>query len=75
MEDINGFYKLITDSKRTVMYQCKRVENKNFLLDIGLKDTYTYPIDDWYYFDSLQSACDFFEVNIEDYEIIEENLV
>lgn len=30
-------------------------------------DTYNYPVDGWYWFDTLQDACIFFDLNIDDY--------
>jgi hypothetical protein len=31
-------------------------------IDIDLKDTYTYPVNDWYYFDSEELARTFFNL-------------
>ena len=31
-------------------------------LNIDLKDTYTYPVNDWYYFDSEEEAKTFFNL-------------
>jgi len=55
-------------AKRSVMLFATHLENKDYLLDISLKDTYTYPIDDWRYFDSLSEACSFFNIDEEEYK-------
>jgi hypothetical protein len=63
-----GFYKLEVGAKRSIIiFSDSKLENKNWILDIALKDTYDYPVDDWYYFDSLDEACTAFNVNSEDY--------
>ena len=68
MEEENGFYKLEIGAKRSVMLFATHLKNKDYLLDISLKDTYTYPIDDWRYFDSLSEACSFFNIDEEEYK-------
>ena len=64
----NGFYKLEIGAKRSVMLFATRLENKDYVLDVNLKDTYTYPIDDWRYFDNISEACTFFNVDEEEYK-------
>ena len=64
----NGFYKLEIGAKRSVMLFATLLENKDYVLDVNLKDTYTYPIDDWRYFDSLSEACTFFKIDEEEYK-------
>ena len=67
MEEENGFYKLEMGAKRSVMLFATHLENKDYLLDISLKDTYTYPIDDWRYFDTYDEACEFYNIDKEEY--------
>jgi hypothetical protein len=67
MEEENGFYKLEIGAKRPVMLFATHLENKDYVLDISLKDTYTYPIDDWIYFDTLNEACESFGVDPEEF--------
>ena len=58
-----GFYKL----DGTLLYAQQWVRNANYELNAELKDTYTYPIEGWYWFDTLDEACSFFNLNITDY--------
>tara|TARA_R110000868_G_scaffold65190_2_gene195359 strand:+ start:923 stop:1156 length:234 start_codon:yes stop_codon:yes gene_type:complete len=67
MDQEKGFYKLTVTTKGSSMFFSTHLENRHWTLDISLKDTYTYPIDDWYYFDTLNEACASFEVNSEDF--------
>ena len=63
METTDGFYKLDTE----LLYAPNFVCGPDFTLDINEKNNYTYPVDGWYWFDSLESASIFFGV---DYPII-----
>jgi hypothetical protein len=58
-----GFYKL----DGTLLYAQQWVRNANYELNAELKDTYTYPVEGWYWFDTLDEACSFFNLNITDY--------
>lgn len=50
MEDTSGFYKFDGD----LLYGPNFVLNKNYELHRASKDQYTYPIDGWYWFDSIE---------------------
>ena len=65
MEEEKGFYKLEVGAKRSLVLFSTRLESKNFTLDISLKDTYDYPVDEWIYFDTLDGACEFFGIDPE----------
>jgi hypothetical protein len=67
MEEEKGFYKLEVGTKKTVMIHGIHLLNKNYTLHISQKDTYTYPVDGWSYFDTLSEACAFFNVNEEEH--------
>ena len=64
MNYTNGFYK---NDGGTLLYASKFVINKNYELHIEQKDTYTYPVVGWYYFNTLEAACIFFELDITPY--------
>lgn len=66
MEDTSGFYKLDGD----LLYGPNFVLNANYELRKELKDEHTYPVDGWYWFDSLEEAQTFF--NIDPTPIVEE---
>jgi len=66
----NGFYKLEIGAKRSVMLFATHLEHKDYTLDINLKETYTYPLDEWRYFDSLSEACEFYNTDEEEYREI-----
>lgn len=53
----SGFYKKDID----IMYAPNLVYNINYTLNADLKDTYTYPTDGWYWFDSIEDAYLFFD--------------
>jgi hypothetical protein len=67
MEEENGFYKLEMGAKRSVMLFTTHLENKDYVLDIDLKDTYAYPVDGWRCFDNLSEACEFYNIDEEEY--------
>ena len=48
-----GFYK---NNSGTLLFAPNFVENKDFQLYIGEKNSYTYPVNGWYWFDTLQEA-------------------
>jgi hypothetical protein len=53
----SGFYKKDID----IVYAPNLVYNINYTLNADLRDDYTYPIDGWYWFDSIESAYLFFD--------------
>lgn len=67
MEEEKGFYKLEAGAKRPILLFATRLESANFTLDVSLKDTYTYPVDGWRYFDTLSDACSHYEVSEDDW--------
>ena len=68
MEEEKGFYKLEPSNKgRPVLVHGQNLINKNYTLHISQKDTYTYPVDGWTYFDTFSGACQHFSVSEEDH--------
>jgi len=67
MEEEKGFYKLEVGTKASVMIHGTHLLNKDYTLHISQKDTYTYPVDGWTYFDTLAEACEHFSVSEEDH--------
>ncbi len=63
-----GFYKL-TD---VLNYAPNAVFNKDYELIKEQHLTYNYPVDGWYWFDTLEEACNFFDLNIADYQLPQE---
>ena len=87
MEEEKAFYKLEPSNKgRPTLITGKVISSKNYPLDIALKDTYTYPVNGWTYYDSFEEAAvgfnlteeqkEQFRINLfpTDEEIIEETL-
>jgi len=68
MEEENGFYKLELGAKRSVMLFATHLEHKDYTLDINLKETYTYPLDGWRCFNTLSEACEFYNIDEEEYK-------
>ena len=57
MEEEKGFYKLEPSNKgRPQLIHGQVLLNKEWTLDIALKDTYTYPVDGWTYYNSFDEA-------------------
>ena len=57
MEEEKAFYKLEPSNKgRPVLITGKVISSKNYQLDIALKDTYTYPVNGWIYYNSFEEA-------------------
>jgi hypothetical protein len=52
-----GFYKL---QETTLLYGSIAVYNKYYTLIANNHETYTYPVDGWYYFESEELAREFF---------------
>jgi hypothetical protein len=59
--DTSGFY-----NKDAMLRAGKFVIGPDFELHSELKDTYTYPVNGWIWFDSAEEAAASFEVNIDD---------
>lgn len=59
-----GFY-----NKEFMLRAGKFVYGPGFSLLIDKKDEYTYPIAEWYYFDNVEEASTFFNVNVEDWNL------
>ena len=56
-----GFYK---NDDGMVLHGPTMVSNTNYVLNDDLKDTYTYPVDGWYWFDSVEEAYLFFGLEL-----------
>lgn len=63
-----GYYKY--DHGNNLILQANNVYNTMYVLLKGQQDSYDLPIDGWYFFESAQSACDFFNVDIEDHDYL-----
>ena len=74
MEEEKGFYKLETGGKRSVVLHGTNISNKDYNLAIENKDTHTYPVDGWTYFDTFEEATTFFNVTAEEKELFKEDL-
>ena len=54
----NGFYKLEDGN----LLFGQTIQSMGYTLTIETKDDNTYPVDGWYYFDTLQTARVFFDI-------------
>lgn len=59
--DTSGFY-----NKDAMLRAGKFVYGPNFELHRDLKDTYSYPVNGWVWFDSAEEAATAFDVLVED---------
>lgn len=59
MEDTSGFYKLEDDNWQ---YAPNFVYAPNYELVRENKDSYTYPVEGWEWFDTEQEAYEFFQI-------------
>lgn len=53
-EDTSGFYKL--DESEDILYASYAVYNKDYTLLKDQKDSFTYPVDGWYWFNTREEA-------------------
>jgi hypothetical protein len=60
----DGFYKV---NNTSLLFAKNSILGPSISLSRTDKDTYEYPIDGWYWFDTLEDAVSFFNLNIEDY--------
>lgn len=51
-----GFYKADID----LLFAPNKVQHKDFILEIANKDTYSFPVHGWHYFDTREEAETFF---------------
>ena len=58
-----GFYK---KQNEELLYGPNIVEGNGYVLLVQEKDSYQYPVDGWYWFNSEEEARVFFEMPIED---------
>lgn len=68
MEEENGFYKPEIGAKRTILLFATHLESLEYTLDIDSKDTHSYPVDGWTYFGTLAEACQFYNIDEEEYK-------
>lgn len=59
MENTSGFYQL----DGGLLFAPNFVDSPNIRLDREYKDEYVYPQEGWYWFDTLEEANIFFEIN------------
>ena len=62
--DTSGFYKIIDNETSQMAMGPNFVlgPHDSFELRREQKDTYAYPVDGWYWFDSHEGACIFFNI-------------
>lgn len=60
-----GLYKF---DQGTLLYAPNKVIHKDYILEAADHENMSLPVDGWYWFDSLQSACTFFDLDIADYQ-------
>ena len=60
----DGFYKV---NDTTLLFAKNSVLGPSISITRTDKDTYEYPVDGWHWFDTLEEAVSFFNLNIEDY--------
>lgn len=68
-QDTSGFYKEIGFEPNGVYWAPNSVINKDFKLYKEDKDVYTYPVGEWYWFDSIGDACTYFDISLDDVRV------
>jgi len=66
MQDTSGFYKLDT----FILFGPNFVLNMNYELHRETHEQHIYPIDGWYWFDTVEEAYNFFGIELPALEII-----
>ena len=67
MEEEKGFYKLEPGGKRDTVSFGTNLLNRDFHLTLENKDTHTYPVDGWVYYDSYEAAASGLGFDAEEY--------
>ena len=67
----SGFYS--KDMYGSLEYAPNSVHAPTFTLLKENKDTYNYPVEEWYWFDTREEAVSFFEPSPTDFEIVAKN--
>ena len=62
MEEEKGFYKLEAGAKRSILLFATHLEAQEWSLTLENKDSFTFPHEGWRYFDTLEEACDHYEI-------------
>jgi hypothetical protein len=57
-----GFYIISQEEPKYMIMGPNYVIGPDFELQSSLKDTYIYPVNGWYWFDSEEEACTFFSL-------------
>lgn len=57
----SGFYKIIDGS---LIYAMNYVKSHNYEICADRKNEYKYPVDGWYWFENLESATKFFNIDV-----------
>lgn len=60
-----GFYKL---EDGELLYAPNFVSGPGFELLAELRENYSYPVEGWTWFDSLEGACDKYVIDIKEYQ-------
>jgi hypothetical protein len=61
----DGFY---TKRNNKLIYGSRSIAAPTYKLTKKLKNSYEYPIHGWHWFDTLEEACLFFDIDIEEYK-------
>lgn len=64
--DTSAFYKLDGD----LLIAPNFIYSPTYTLLKEYKDTYTYPIGGWYWFNTIEEACAFFEIPVPEQNVL-----
>lgn len=64
----DGFYKF--DNKSKTFLYANNVYSGSYTLLKEIRYSYDLPIDDWYWFNRPEDACNFFNLDIEDHKYL-----
>lgn len=62
-----GFYKYEIGAKRNELLFGQTLINKDWKITLANKHEFSFPHDGWSYFDSLSSACTFYNIDEEEW--------
>jgi len=68
MDTASGFYRVIEGQ---IQYAPNRVASPTILLKKQDKDTYNYPVEGWYWFDTYEAAEQAFSGSVENYSLLQ----
>lgn len=63
LNEEGSYVNITTNESVTVLFAYNFVASPDYTIEVDLKDTYQYPVDGWYWFDSEVEMMEFFNIS------------